>query len=312
MALRKTKKPDAEWLEVPVLIHGITTAAYPTSHGPAYAAFLARVNGALAAAGKRPFDEPAITVEWGWEDSLGRDRDLAAAERALAAGTFAAVGRRAGLARVWDRVPDAGRRAFIYGFADLSYYISADGEKAVRENVYRCLSQQLEAWEERQGGRAARVSLTFFAHSAGAVVAHDFLYKLFSPRGGGPFGLWLNAPRRLVRRGRLRVRRFYTLGAPIPPLVLRADALIAKAIAGERLEPAHIGLREEDGLGNPRWVNFWNRRDVFSYPVAFLYRGDGAGAPLQDRCVELKGNFPDVHRRYWESDAVARAIAETF
>ncbi len=304
---------EREWLEVPVFIHGITSEREPQSHVSTYLAFLALINEALAARGKERFADPPIMVEWGWEASLGRDKYLAEAERLVAgeALPLAEKGRRITLNPL-HRLADGAREAFLYGFADMFYYVSADGRRAVRDNVFRHLEDKIESAEKAGGRGRASVSLTFIAHSAGTVIAHDFLYRLFGWGAQPPFGLTFNKIRRLARRRRLRVRRFYTMGSPIAPFIFRSEALVEKILKKEKLNPAVIGLGPEGGLANPRWVNFWTREDLVSYPVAFLYEEAAGEAVVVDRAVDLNEGFPAVHGKYWRSAEIADCVAETF
>jgi hypothetical protein len=306
--------PEREWLEVPVFIHGITSEREPRTHASTYVSFLALVDEALAARGKAPFAAPPIMVEWGWEASLGKDKHLAEAERLVAREALAPAERRRGLTlNPLRRFTDGARDAFLYGFADMFYYISEDGGKAVRDNVFRHLEREIEAAKKARGRDGANVSLTFITHSAGTVIAHDFLYRLFG-RGAQPvFGLTLNRVRRLARRKRLRVRRFYTMGSPIAPFIFRSEALVEKILARERLNPAVIGLGADAELANPRWVNFWAREDLVAYPVAFFYEeAEDGEAVVADRCVALSGGFPAAHGAYWRSAEIAGIIGETF
>jgi len=304
---------ERKWLEVPVFIHGITSEREPTSHASSYLAFLALVNEALAAGGKAPFGAPPIMVEWGWEASLGEDKYLAEAERVVAREALAPTGKRPGVIFTPPRrFNDGARDAFLYGFADMVYYISKDGERAVRENVYRHLDREIRLLKKVDGPGRPKISLTFIAHSAGSVIAHDFLYRLFGWGARPIFGLTLNKVRNLVRRGRLRVRRFYTMGSPIAPFVFRSAALIEKILKREKLSADVVGLRRRDGLANPRWVNFWDDEDLVSYPVAFLYDEVDGERVVVDKRVRLGESFPEVHSAYWRSAEIAAYVAETF
>jgi hypothetical protein len=304
---------EREWLEVPVFIHGITSEREPSSHASSYLAFLALVNDALSARGKAPFTAPPIMVEWGWEASLGEDKYLAEAERVVAREALAPTGKRRGIVlNPLRRFNDGARDAFLYGFADMVYYISKDGERAVRENVYRHLDREIRLLKKVDGPGRPEISLTFIAHSAGSVIAHDFLYRLFGWGARPAFGLTLNKVRNLARRGRLRVRRFYTMGSPIAPFIFRSAALIEKIRKREKLSADVIGLRRRDGLANPRWVNFWDDEDLVSYPVAFLYGEEDGGAVVVDKRVSLGESFPEVHSAYWRSAEIAAYVAETF
>ena len=302
---------EQEWLEVPVFIHGITSEREPASHASSYFAFLRLVNEALAARGKKAIDGQPIMVEWGWEASLGKDKYLAEAERLVAREALPA--KRRGLTlNPLRRFADGAREAFLYGFADMFYYVSKDGGRAVRDNVFAHLAGEIRNLKKRGGRGSPRISLTFVGHSAGAVIAHDFLYRLFGWGAQPLFGLTLNKTRRLARRKRLRIRRFYTLGAPVAPFIFRSQSLIEKILRRERFNPAVVGLGRDDGLGNPRWVNFWDDDDLVAYPVAFLYEKVDGERVVVDRCVDLREKFPAVHSAYWRSSEIADCVAETF
>lgn len=304
---------DKEWLEVPVFIHGITPEPKPQSHAPLFAEFLARLNAALAARAKPPLEEPGIMVEWGWEGSRGADRDLAAAEEILAERIFGVYPRPRKIPNPIHSFCDEIRRYFIFGFADIAYYGSADGRKTVGDNVFEHLGEQIDALHAGYKKGMRPISLTFITHSAGTVIAHDFLYKLFDPNKG-LFGLGLNKARRLVHNDALRVRRFFTLGSPITPLAFRHNDVVQTVKAGKCLNGERIGLRAADGFDNPRWVNIWDRDDIFSYPLAPLYCDTAAGGDLliSDILVHLGATFPKVHRLYWQSEEVVAALADAY
>ncbi len=304
---------EREWLEVPVFIHGITSEREPASHTSSYFAFLRLVNEALAARGKKVVDAQPIMVEWGWEASMGKDKYLAEAERLVAREALTlAAGRRGLTLNPLRRFADGAREAFLYGFADMFYYVSRDGGRAVRDNVFAHLAGEIDNLKKSGGRTSPKISLTFVGHSAGAVIAHDFLYRLFGWGAQPLFGLTLNKTRRLARRKRLRVRRFYTLGAPVAPFIFRSEGLIEKILKRERFNPAVVGLTPDEELANPRWVNFWDDDDLVAYPVAFLYEKVNGERVVVDRCVDLREKFPAVHSAYWWSREVADGVAETF
>jgi len=79
-------KMAEEWLEIPVLIHGIDLRLNPRGHSEAYARVVKLINKELLKQGKQPFTEKPISVEWGWYSgqSTENDRYLAHAERLIA------------------------------------------------------------------------------------------------------------------------------------------------------------------------------------------------------------------------------------
>lgn len=300
--------PQPEWMEIPVFIHGITPNPEPRLHDPDYDRLFELIQASLKEKGKPPFQEAPIRVEWGWDSNqtVENDRYLALAEK-LVAEQAIAIERGTpdfsfNLLRLINPVL---RQMFLYGFADLFYYVSHDGEWAVRQNVFSHLVNQVFG---REAYRTSKVSLTLIAHSAGSVIAHDLLYHLFRDQASEVE--MVNELRTQVELGRLRIRRFYTFGSPITPLIFRTDALLLKIFNRELLDPAIIGLKAGNNLSNPRWVNFWDKDDLAAYPVAFLYKNE-AGI-IKDQYLNLGDDFPSVHAKYWTSKLMANYIAETF
>jgi hypothetical protein len=303
------------WTEIPVLIHGITPQMDPRGSKAEYDMLINSVNAALVERGKRPFSGRRIYVEWGWQSgqSTQKDRYLAELERKLMTGVHSA------LSQVSDFTLNPARFAyrplrelFLFGVPDLFYYISTDGEKALRRHVFDYVARQIR---ELTRSPATHLSLTLFGHSAGSVIAHDLLFHLFSKRDPEkheePAMVQdLNPVRGLIRQGRLRIRRLFTFGSPLSILSLRSDSLIDKVRNDELLQPGNLGLRTSDGLSNPRWVNFWDQDDVISAPLSFLYANeDGV---IEDHYVNMGSFFPTVHTAYWASMRMAEYIAETF
>ena len=88
------------------------------------------------------------------------------------------------------------------------------------------------------------------------------------------------------------------------------DALIKKFRSGVLFNPAAIGLDKEEGLGRPRWVNFWSRHDLASYPVEFLYSNENG--VIEDREITTSLSPKTAHTGYWTSDEMAEYVAKSF
>jgi len=305
---RAMTTPLARWREVPVFLHGITPGEAPASHEEQYSGLLEGVAEALADRGKGPLESAPVFLEWGWENG-GRNRwpdaALARTERLVRRSVEAVEDP------VWDttlnpaRLQNAAlRRAFIHGFADLFYYGSVDGETALREHLFGELARLLAPAAETD-----RVSVTLFAHSTGTLIAHDFLWHLAGSPEPHPA---VSSLRGLRREGRLRVRRFYTLGSPLAPLLCRSTSLVTHVESARKLELADLALGRDDALPGPRWLNFWDRDDLFSYPLGWAYASGPSGGAVEDRRVDLGDTFPSIHGRYWFDGGVASAIAENW
>jgi len=303
-----------EWIEIALFIHGITPGKHARSHDVAYGRLFGLIQDALKESGKPPLDSLPIQVEWGWESgqSAENDRFLAEAESVICEQVNAAEqsAHDPSVVPLLRPLHLRARQMLISGLADLFYYVSKDGERVVRKHVFNYLCSQIN--ERKASHPASKISLTLIAHSAGALIAHDLLYHLFrktsrKSEGGSP----VSQVRELARKGELRVRRFYSMGTPLTPLAVRADSLLVKiAKHQQKADPECIGLKQSDGLSNPRWVNFWDMDDVAAFPVEFLYANENK--VIEDKYVDLGGVFPAVHARYWTSAQVAGYIAETF
>ena len=279
------------WKEIPVFIHGVT---YRKMESPPYGAFLRLVNRELEKEGKKPLANP-LFVSWGQENgSHQNDRFLAEAESMMGERVRrATAGIRDSTLNPLRFLHRDIRRRFLLGFSDLFYYVSKDGENSVRKTVFEYLSRNIcKACEEN-------ISLTFFSHSAGTVIAHDFLYHLFRKKVSKD----LEELRALVKEGKVRIRKFYTFGSPLTPLMFRSDSLLTKMVQDRKLTPEEMGLAEKN-----QWLNFWDMDDLFSYPLSFLYSGES----VRDVYVDLGDVFPAVHNTYWFSETIARIIARHY
>jgi hypothetical protein len=302
-----------EWIEIVLFIHGIMPEKEVRSHDSVYNCLFDLIQNALREKNKPQLDPAPIKVEWGWQSdqSTEMDRFLTEAEGKIADQVSAAEKRAHDFSIALPLRPIhlLTRQMITLGFADLFYYVSRDGEKALRQHVFKYLSNEI--CQRKTIYPESKISLTLITHSAGTIIAHDLLYHLFREKTRKSEGRdEIRRVRALVRKGDLRVRRFYTMGSPITPLIIRANSLLAKIINGDKLDPEDIGLRQRDDLSNPRWVNFWDIDDVAAFPIEFLYANEQG--VVQDKYVDLGDIFPQVHGQYWSSSKVAEYIAETF
>jgi len=200
----------------------------------------------------------------------------------------------------------------FFGITDVSYYLSADGEQALRSHVFNFIGQEIRRLDK---GAKRCFSITIFGHSAGSVIAHDMLFHLFNDKNytrknEGDTFTEMEKLRQMIDAGRLRIRHLYTFGSPISTLMLWSDSLINKFRADKLLQPEDIGMGEANNLSNPRWVNFWSRYDLASYPVSFNY-SNPAGV-IKDIEIHSSKLPEKAHLGYWESDEMADHIARTF
>lgn len=322
---------DDDWIEMAVFIHGITPARdWGVKNNPAalYGTLFANIQKELEKQGKPKLDM-ALKVIWNWrpddDDSpVYVDQTLAAAERIIGG----KIGERELTIRsvnwfhffLWKLVYRIGRDIMLYGLGDAMYYVSKDGETTVREHVFQYLCDEIIKRLKAGDGKLNKISLTVLGHSAGSLIAHDFLYHLFSDRKPKPDDVpRMQELRRMIGGNeenpkepaspRLRVRRLYTFGSPIAAWFIRANSLLDKVTKGTQLKLTDLGLDADATLVNPRWVNFWSLTDVAAFPLNFLYDSTDA---VEDHYINVGWLFPDTHGAYWSSSKVAEYIAKTF
>jgi len=309
---KRTEKKEIKWSEVPVFIHGISPDKDPIPSKREYQQLLVRVKEKLKGYPGKKLSDEKIFVTWGVPNppqSGGTNQYLAEVERKIQA-------------KVKENMGPAYSNPFgltgyvrdllFFGMSDLFYYLSADGELDLREHIFAQISRAIQKLDK---GPEDHFSLPVFVHSAGSVIAHDLLYHLFSDKKhesekGTDYREGMVALREMVDNRRLRVRRLYTFGSPISLLVLRATSLVNRFRAGKLLRPEVLGFTRDNELGSPRWVNFWTRHDLASYPVEFLYENeDGL---VEDRQISSGLSPISAHTGYWTSDEMAETIAKTF
>jgi hypothetical protein len=266
-------------------------------------------------------------VEWGWNydnrPSPNGDRLLAKAQDKFAGDIFPQVKAAKDLSVNPARlILPTFRELLIKGFADMFYYVSRDGKSSIRATIasqmMRCIEQ---SWKQDEP-----ISLTFLGHSAGSVVAFDFLFYLFAPPeiiqkhefiepelGNNATDIMKDfaSLRQLAEAQKLRIRRLITFGSPISMLAFRSNAILEILASGNKLNPSHYGFdRNPQVFGNPlngpRWVNFWDKDDIISWPVQPLMQD----SPLiEDRYSDVGDRIATAHNEYWANKFLHEQIA---
>jgi hypothetical protein len=183
---------------------------------------------------------------------------------------------------MFDKQIGFGRYFLTVFMGDVVSYSSTEGERRLRNYVYRELDKII---------RHESPSFSILAHSLGSIIAYDYLFDLF----GKP-----NTKRRRVRRdGRQRLDHLFTTGSPIALFLLRKAHLMLKAGA---LSKNPVGLRRPRGS----WLNFWNHQDVMAYPLERFFP-----RLVSDRLVDTGSLIFNSHLGYWTNRHVAEQIADT-
>ncbi|MCC7117965.1 MAG: hypothetical protein IT310_05515 [Anaerolineales bacterium] len=305
------RQPD-DWQEIPIFIHGISPDKYPNSGVEEYEELLRLVKKQLKEYPDKKFNADPLFITWGVpnkDSSASLNQHLADVERKIQEKVKARMG---GAYSNPFGITGHLRDLLFYGMSDLFYYLSPDGEEDLREQIFGIIAKEVKKINKKDN---ERVSMTIFGHSAGSVIAHDLLFHLFSRKRShtsevGKMKTNMDHLRDLIGEKRLRVRRLYTFGSPLSLLMLRAKALIYKIHEEEPLHPSDLGLDTADDLSDPRWVNFWSRHDLVSYPVDFLY--DNKKGLIEDHEISTSISPTAAHTGYWTSEEMAKHVAKTF
>jgi hypothetical protein len=327
--------------EVLVYIHGVSPLG-TESHDADYQALHRGIRK------HRPeFPENFCGVEWGWRragDTTATSHQLLSdAERHLGARAIHSANDPSDFTLNLLRIAvEKFRPLMIYNFADMFYYASEDGKNALRFAV----AQQIVQWIKSAGGGGGAtepISLTLLGHSAGSIIAFDFLFFLFSTRpvtqfikqekvSAGPStrSTSTDKPPRiqetldelehlksLATSGQLRIRRLFTFGSPITALAFRSDAVV-KVLSQSpdaRLSAKDYGLLRNDAafgapLAGPRWINIWDKDDPIAWPVEPLMLE--ANSAVKDRYIDVSDSPTEAHSAYWNSTKVHAEFARSW
>lgn len=285
--------------QVVVYIHGLV----PIEPKPHLDEYQAMHEGLRSAGIDLPaFSSPdVVKVELWWDSGIeaAETANLAAAQNAIADALGAEIPPRDRLTAPLMR--DI-RETLQFAWADAFFYTSEDGEERTRNDVWSQVLGEITQDDD--------VDLTFICHSGGTLVAHDFLFYLFSGKRDDKRKDYADAATWAAAEERWRIRTLVTMGSPLAPLMVRSSWLVDKFASDSyfRLDPDLIGLGKSPHAGGQgRWLNVWDIHDILSFPVSGLYGDD-------DRVRDLSpdvGDWPgSVHNRYWTSVRAHRLLAE--
>lgn len=297
--------------EVLIFIHGVTPKPQLRSHSEDYDVFSRYLQDELGSRGKT-FAPTRIDIGWGYDQKQSTlDRILEENERKLLEMVTNAaednLDPTLNPARILHNLL---RETVVMGLADLIYYIDEDGKREVRKNVLSTLLNGIPKLADDDD-----IALTIISHSAGTVIMHDVLYIIF----GNGKNHYLSDPEdiRLLERfktfaknDRLFIKFWVTLGSPLTPLMVRSANLLNKfynnGTKDGKLDLEELGIKKTVNRQS-LWLNLWDKDDILSYPIAFLYN-DPHGL-IQDRYLDIGDGFPKAHTDVWKSDKVTRAVA---
>ncbi len=318
-------------INVLILIHGVVEEAVPSNHVHQYDALWQALQAKNPALTGRM--DAVIRVEWGHAPfpisaALRPDERLTEAENTV----LDAVS--------YDKIkahptaddsflnfpPDFLQRSVVrpltrpiketvltLGISDSFYYCTADGERAVRDNVYSQVLAGLAPYKA-----ADKVAIHLIGHSQGATVGFDFLYGLFAPDSAYPpdgvpgfvkdnqsspdsVQAYLDWRTR-AQQGKLVLGSKSSFGCQIGLMMLRKQKLVDKLYNKERLDPTVIGVPR---TGSAKWKIFFDTDDILGFPARRLF--DTVGS-IREFEVDSDWNPITSHTAYWTTDQVQTEI----
>ncbi len=303
--------------EIVVYIHGVSTDVKEKSHDENYSNFHNGVRKLI----KSGWPVRYCGVEWGanLESSQTPENHqlLTVAQRNLGGRVMPCVDEASDFTVNPARLAANGfRKLAFYGFGDMFYYVSLDGKLAVRSATARTIVNYIF---EKNINADDMISLTIVGHSAGSVIAFDFLFYLFSEHRDACDFVHRDqdtkeALKNLEQRTKdknLRLRRLITIGSPITFVACRSNAVLEILSGGNQLNPIHYGLNSELQTGKPlvgpRWINIWDKDDPISWPVEPLM-GNPHDKLVKDEYCDVSDRVTKAHNEYWYSSKVHKIV----
>ena len=303
--------------EIVVYIHGVSTDVQEKSHDEIYSKFHEGVSELIDLG----WPDSYCGVEWG--ANLGSSQNpkkhqlLTVAQRNLGGRVMPCVDNARDFTLNPARIAANGfRKLAFYGFGDMFYYVSRDGKLAVRSATARKIVNYINYLNINVDDM---ISLTIVGHSAGAVIAFDFLFYLFSQHKNASAFVYrdpqtqseLNGLEQRINNKKLRLRRLITIGSPITFVACRSNAVLKVLSGGNQLNPNDYGLNSElqtdTKLKGPRWINIWDKDDPISWPVEPLM-GNSNDNSVKDVYCDVSDSVTKAHGEYWYSSKVHKIV----
>lgn len=288
-----------------IYIHGITPSEKPGSHSKEYNRFHQGLQSRMP-----NYDPLRIDLEWGYinQQSQTTDRLLSDVQNKLYRSLRTEIEKETDFTLNPLRFAEEFiRRTIYHGFSDMFFYVSEAGKQEIRKNIFSSIANQLLSDPHE------RISLDIIAHSAGTVIMHDFLYEIFSDeKVKSYYERSFRTMKDLFQDGTLSVNSFITMGSPIGFLSFRSDRILQKMYNDGKelgkLNENDLGFKGKNQATSPKWFNFWDKDDLISSPVSFLYKNENA--LISDYHPDFGDFFPSVHNSYWASEFIYDKVAE--
>lgn len=282
-------------MEAVIYVHGIVGRKFGSHRGD-YRAFR---DGMEKQGITLPSIEDSTSIEWGWPVPSAQETGrLAQAQQEL--GSLTESARQSDK---WTKSLMRPLRDLVFfGWSDIAFYLDNGGKEQARNVVWRTI---LRSWPTDSS-----VDLTLISHSAGSLIAHDFLFFLFSGERDHTREQFARDCDWQGAAENWRIRRVVTMGSPFTPLLVRSSTLLRTIASspGPWLDPADIGFDRVAHDGNrPIWLNVWDRHDILSYPVEGVYDSNGR---IRDLFPDHSDRPDKAHASYWSSKKVHKVLAK--
>jgi hypothetical protein len=222
-----------------------------------------------------------------------------------------------------SKVITGARDLILYGMSDAVYYMSDEGTREIRgsiiNQVFRALQQRGYIINDGSSIGGKKMSFTIFAHSLGTLVMYDILNSIFTDHEEDAEGVYTEFGSEMIVAGlkvlkqnnRIRIRKLYSFGSQMSLMHLRKENSISETLNNRWNDVSNL-FHNDDGLPDPRWINYWDKDDVLGYPIEFLYtpRAETGEKIVRDVHVDVNDYAP--HEFYWFSEEMAFDISADF
>lgn len=331
--------------DVLIFIHGITTGFDPEKNAhvdqlKSYETLRSQVEKLMEGhtKGEEWKNAKLVNVLWGF-DGTGGDGNKLTGDHTRLAKAQRFLGQRTDKIEEQNQgktihpvkpIMRKARSPVRYGMADMFFYVSRAGRPLIRQAV---AEQIMNKAVNELVEKGKSIELTLFGHSAGSVVAHDFVFFINRAKDLTPEQIdkasnsFAGDDRKLLenlhklidhaRAGKVKIRKLFTFGSPLHILFIRSLPVL-RSFSDDNpkgVDPEIYGLTEDyPGATYPRWINILDDDDPIAGPVCGAIDetlNTAKGKPIvEDVYLDTTWKISAAHGSYWWSEKFAKTVRD--
>lgn len=197
---------------------------------------------------------------------------------------------------------DLKQKIILFGFPDVIYFASEDGNKNVLKVVYEQIFSELNKIEVDK--KPSKIAIHILGHSAGVAVVNEVLYGLFKKdyefmKNDSDFIKWKTK----IKNNELVLASLTSMASQLPLFVFRFQRLVDKFYLNEKFDPSEIGF--DGNSKSTKWNIFYDNHDLLGFPTKELFYPNKS---IED--IEVNsGWYVSAHTGYFKTQKVIEETA---